>query len=291
VLDPPPPSLDTASAEESAPSVSDGRAARELFLIEAVPRLVRTVGEILIARGIPVMPLKGALLQRWVYGARVFRPVSDVDVLVPPGRFHDARTALQLAGFTMEREEPGGWEVALRCPNGWLEIDLHRRLSSTARSKLSAQDFFYRGRPDSSLFGVEVILPDPRDLYAHLLLHMTLNWLVGRGLHHPGDLEAVPRAFSLSPSLLAEHLSRMGLAPHAALVLPLVLGAVEGDFTARLFDALPLAATERFAVAAARVLCRGPVLPRSFPRRAAGFMLAPSWMEAAREAILKRLKT
>lgn len=290
MLDPPTQRSGIATDTGSSPprASEEARATRELFFREGVPLLVRTVANVLLAKEISIMPLKGALLQRLVYGPAVFRPVSDVDVLVPPARFDDARAALRAAGFTVEREEPGGWEVAVRPPHGLLEVDLHRRLSSTVRSKLSAQDLFNRGRRDTTLFGVEVVLPDSRDLYAHLLLHLTLNWLAGRGLHHPEDLEAVPRALSLSPAAVARHLSRVGLAPHAALVLPVVREAVDGDFTGRIVDALTMGGREHLAVAAARMLCR-VAPPTALPRRAAGFVLAPSWIDAASEALTKRL--
>ena len=229
------------------------------------------------------MPLKGALLQRWVYGSRAFRALSDVDVLVPPARFDDARAALRAAGFTVEREEQGGWEVALRRPEGLLEIDLHRRLSSTTRSGLWADDLFARGRRDATLFQADVVLPDPRDLYAHLLLHLTLNWLARGSLHHPEDLEVVPAALGLTPVAVARHLAQVGLDLHAALMLPHVSAAIPGTFSPRLQTALSLGQRARLRVTAARMLCaRGGDAPGTLARRVAGFILAPSWVEAGR---------
>jgi putative nucleotidyltransferase-like protein len=264
------------------------RIATELFYTTAAPTLVREVAGVLGSSGIPIMPLKGTLLQRLVYGMRSFRPISDVDVLVPPARFGAARSALRAAGFTVEREEQGGWEVALRRPEGLLEVDLHRRLSSTVRSALLPDDLFRRGRRDTALFGVPVVIPDGRDLYAHLLLHLTLSWLALGRLHHPEDFEAVPAALSLSPDGLAGHLAEVGLRRHALLVLPLIASATRGSFTSLLIDVLGSTREERLIVDLVRRTC-ARAAPGSLPRRIAGFCLAPSWTEAARDAVEKRL--
>jgi len=264
------------------------RIATELFYATAVPALIREIAEILRPCGIPIMPLKGALLQRWVYGTRVFRPLSDVDVLVPPARFDEARAALRAVGFTVEREEQGGWEVALRRPEGLLEIDLHRRLSSTVRSGLRAEDLFARGRHDTTLFRTDVVLPDPRDLYSHLLLHLTLNWLARGSLHHPEDLEAAPAALGLTPEGMVHHLACVGLEVHAALMLPHVSAAVTGAFSSRLYAALSPGRVTRLKVTAARMLS-ADTAPGTLARRMAGIVVAPSWLEAGRDALAKRL--
>jgi hypothetical protein len=264
------------------------RLVTELYYTTAAPALVREVGGILAVRGIAIMPLKGALLQRLVYGTRSFRAVSDVDVLVPPARFGDARAALRAAGFTVERAEPGGWEVALRRPGALLEVDLHRRLSSTVRSALRPDDLFRRGSRDTALFGVPILVPDGRDLYAHLVLHLALNWLASGRLHHPEDFEAAPAALALSPDGVARHLGEVGLRRHALLVLPLIASATAGPFTSLLIDALGSTREERLIVDLVRRAC-ARAAPGSLPRRIAGFCLAPSWTEAARDAIEKRL--
>jgi hypothetical protein len=160
--------------------------ARETFLRAAGPALVVEAAEILGARGISVMPLKGVLLQRLVYDPTRFRPIVDVDVLVPEARFGEAYEALRSAGFSEERWEPGGWQVSLKRPNGiLLGIDLHHRLSRTVRSRLTGDGLFQRGTRDEELFGIAVTLPSHEDLLAHLLLHATLHWIRYGRLHRP----------------------------------------------------------------------------------------------------------
>jgi hypothetical protein len=148
----------------------------EIFLMAAGPALVKRAADVLAVRGIPVMPLKGVLLQRLVYRDRSFRPIIDVDLLVPDDRFFEACSLLREAGFTKASWELGRWQVTLRNPDGPpLGIDLHRRITRTVRSRLTEADLFARGRPDAQMFGGPVILPSPDDLLAHLLLHATLH--------------------------------------------------------------------------------------------------------------------
>src|SRR6185295_1848503 len=123
--------------------------------------------------GISVMPLKGVLLQKLVYDdAKSFRPIADVDLLVPADRFFEALDLLRARGFTDECWERGEWQVTLKNPGGLpLGIDLHRRLTRTSRARLVPEAMFARGANDTRLFDAPVVLPSSEDLFAHLLLH------------------------------------------------------------------------------------------------------------------------
>jgi len=257
--------------------------AAELFFKTAAPALVREVAGTLASAQIPVMPLKGVLLQQLVYRTS-FRAMSDVDLLVPPSLFVRAREILRRAGFQVF----GVGQDVLRRSGFILEIDLHRKLSTTTRSRLLPEDMFRRGRTDVELFGVSVVIPDGRDLFAHLLLHLTLHWITHGVLHHPEDLEAVSEALALSVPSLASHLRAVGLEPHAQLMLPLVEEQRPGRFTRSLRATL---------VPAPRLLARAEIAraiaarsaPGSFGRRLGGALLSPSLSEAFREAILARI--
>jgi hypothetical protein len=265
-----------------------GRLAREIYLTAAAPALVREAALLLAPFHIPLMPLKGALLQRLVYKDASFRSISDVDVLVPAHQFAAAYAVLRAAGFSEAREEPALWEVALRRPKGLLELDLHQRLSATTRSRLRPHEMFARGRADDRLFEAPVILPDPHDLYAHLLLHMTIHWVNERKLHHAEDLEAVPEALGLSPAALAHRLVVLGLGPHAGLVLPLLAAQASGRFSRRLLAELRLDLRSRVVVSVSRRLS-AMFSPGMVGRRSVGFLLAPSWLEASRDALSRRM--
>jgi hypothetical protein len=254
----------------------------------AGPNLVKRVAEILGAQRIPVMPLKGVLLQRLVYGDKSYRPISDVDLLVPESRFLDAHAALRAAGFTQQQWEKGGWQVTVKDPTGPpLGVDLHRRLTRTSRSRLTAKGLFERGTIDTRIFGIAVTLPTANDLVAHLLLHATLHWLNCGNVHRPGDFQAVADSLRLDLQACAAHLRDQGLIPHALVMLPLIARASDGSFAR---DLLPrLGATPRSTVAAATV----EALTARFAvghaaRRLAGLALAPSLSGALLSALLDR---
>ena len=189
------------------------RLVAEMFLKAAGPSLVKRVAEILGPRGIAVMPLKGVLLQKLVYGDRSFRSIADVDLLVPERRFFEA---CSLSGgrraFPTQRWEMGQWQVTLTNPNGPpLGIDLHRRLTRTVRSRLTADgNLRARGRPDTQLFGAPVILPCAEDLFAHLVLHATLHWLRRRQASPPGGLSSTSPMRCSSTPIDARRTSRSG---------------------------------------------------------------------------------
>jgi hypothetical protein len=267
------------------------RLAAEMFLMAAGPALVKRVAEILGAHRIPVMPLKGVLLQRLVYGEKSYRPISDVDLLVPEPRFLDAHAALRAAGFTEERWEDGHWQVTMRNPEGPpLGVDLHRRLSRTSRSHLTPAGLFERGTSDARLFDTSVAIPCGQDLLAHLLLHATLDWLNLGKLHRARDFQTVGEALSLNPGLCVEHLKRQGLVVHALLMLPAIAQEAGGSFVKELTAAVARAAS---VGASCRAFVIQAIAARFEPghpaRRLAGPILAPSLMAAVVSATRDRL--
>lgn len=197
----------------------------------------------LAERRIPAMPLKGALLAAWVYEDPADRRVGDVDLLVPEERFRDAMTALSAAGYfpdapTQTRER------VFRTADVPMTVDLHRALFPKGRFRLSTRDLFARGRNDADLFGAPVVLPDPYDLYAHLVGHAACDHQVPVDGRTPEDLERLARRFSLDARRCAAHLEATGLARAARFVL----GSLDpaGDFATRVLGELrsdPLGAT------------------------------------------------
>lgn len=270
------------------PQLSDLKSlAREAFLRAAGPALVVEVAGILARRRIPVMPLKGVLLQKLVYDPARFRPIVDVDLLVPEARFDEAYEALRWAGFSSERWEPGEWQVSLKRPGGApLGIDLHRRLTRTVRSRLTGDGLFQRGTSNATLFGVAVTVPCPEDLLAHLLLHGTLHWIRYGRLHRPEDFPAVTQELGIDPDQCARHLKNQGLAPHALVLLPMVLDTADAFLSV---DAsLPSDRRDRRAARTIQAIC-DRFEPNHPMRRLAGIALAPSLWRAAMSAARDRL--
>jgi hypothetical protein len=277
------------SGELSMPGVRDIRKlAQETFLRVAAPALVVEVAEILGRRGIPVMPLKGALLQKLVYDPDRFRPIVDVDVLVPQARFREAYDGLRTAGFSDERWEPGDWQVSLKRPGGSpLGIDLHHRLTRTARSRLTGDGLFERGTGNTQLFGAPVVIPCAEDLLAHLLLHATLHWIRYDRLHRPDDFQAVTTSLAIDPVSCAGHFRRQGLVPHAIVFLPKVLAPGNTAFSSIFAAHLRADRRERAAAWAVETIC-ARFEPGHPARRIAGLALSPSLAGAAMNGIRDR---
>jgi hypothetical protein len=280
----------TVTAQDSEEQIAR-QLAREIYLTSAGPALVKRAVEALQPLKIPVMPLKGVLLQRLVYANGPFRPITDVDLLVPAARFFEAFAALEAAGFSDVRWEIGRWQATMVMPSGpRFGIDLHRRLTRTDRAGLTSQGLFQRASVDTELFAAPVMLPCPKDLFAHLLLHATLHWLSTGKLHRPRDFEAVARVLDLDAVDCANHLAEQRLLPHALLMLPLISRATGGAFVERLLQHLPRAPrTRAHAWVAEAVAARFKV---GHPgRRLAGLALAPSLTAALLSAARDRIES
>jgi hypothetical protein len=211
----------------------------------------REVVRILNASGIIPMPLKGVLLQHLVYPDPADRVLSDADLLVPPGRFEDAIAALRAAGHRIDPEGRAG--SATKAPRAKLEVDVHRRLFAPGLFALAASQVFARGTLDERTFEGTVVLPDPRDLYAHLVGNFAKGRHGAKDAAQLRDFSAVASRFALTARDVAEHLERHGLARAARYALP--HAAVTGDvFSARVLAALHADPLGSASAAAARAI-------------------------------------
>lgn len=201
--------------------------ARRFSSVVVAREVLVDVAQVLAAHRIEVMPLKGILLRELAYLDPGERELVDVDVAVRSGDFETARTALVSAGYRVELEQPSRFEVSLRRGRSPLSVDLHRRLSATRRFRLSIDAMFARGRADTELFGVRVVVPDDYDVFAHLLAHTALHYANDSMWHRPEDLGRFARARNLDAARCARHLETCGLSRFARVTL--VLLAREDD--------------------------------------------------------------
>lgn len=168
---------------------------------------------------IPVMPLKGALLQLDVYASDpAQRLLTDVDVLVPESSFVAALRLLMRRGYRPQSAGPSWIEAAFAAPRG-LPVDLHRRLFCPLRFRLPTHEVFQRARCDHRMLGVSIWLPDPLDTAAHLIGKFVTDHVTRDAADRFADLEALVVHHQVAPDALADHLSRCGLVRAARYVL------------------------------------------------------------------------
>ena len=196
--------------------------ARRFGTVVLAREVLADVARVLAVHHIEVMPLKGVLIRELAYQDPGERGLLDVDVAIRPAEFRRARAALVSAGYEVEFEQPSRFEVSLRRSRSPLSVDLHRGLSATRRFRLTIDAMFARGRADSQLFGVRVVLPGDYDFFAHLLAHTTLHYVNEGQWHRPQDLSRFARSRRLDVATCAEHLDACGLARFARVALVLL---------------------------------------------------------------------
>lgn len=122
-------------------------------------------------RGVPVMPLKGALLAPHYYAAPALRPMSDLDLLVPPAHVEALASVLRDLGYTEAPEPPNVLDERVRDP-------LHRERVFTAEKERLPILIEYRAEPlDPAVWRLTEL--DPA-LSAALGRHAARMWSRGR---------------------------------------------------------------------------------------------------------------
>lgn len=228
----------------------------------AATELVGDVARVLGERGITVMPLKGALLQHWLYDDPAERPLSDVDLLVRAGDLADAVDLLSESGYRPTRHAiVDGLVMETRFG---LLLDLHTRLFDQARYRIRTDDLFARGIDDTDLFGAPVRLPSTLDVYAHLIGKFGSDHLDARAESRLDELARMGAFIGPSPDTAARHLFRCGMRRVARYVLPLVHETTGDSFARQVVDCLPPDPLGRgIAAVATSVLAEAPQRSRA----------------------------
>ena len=193
------------------------QARKQAVTARLAEELVRDVAVRLGEQGISVMPLKGVLLQRWLYDDPSERPITDVDMLVAPGQLATARGILVRAGY----RETGRSRIGpIELSNPFqLALDLHPSLFHPARYRFPTESLFDRSSTDESLFGVQVSLPDPLDTYAHANGKFGSDHQTAAALFKLEEIARIGNRLSASPSQIAAHLTYCGMRRVARYVL------------------------------------------------------------------------
>lgn len=215
--------------------------------------VVRDVAKTLEGPGFDVMPVKGALLQHWLYDDPAERAMTDVDVLVRADQARAAHGVLERVGYIpIGRSSIGAF--VMRSPLGFA-LDLHPELFDRARYNLPTADVFARSSSDDGLFDAPVRLPSPLDAYAHLIGKFGSDHLNAESTERLDEIARMPRRIEAPPELVARHLVGCGMRRVARYVLPLVNETIGDMFAASVLGHLPRDPIgERIAATARTVL-------------------------------------
>lgn len=231
------PTKDTKILPDLVEGTSSLRTRKELIRSMMPSVLIPRICTALARAGIIPMLLKGALWQRTLYASAIERPISDVDILIPQGRFNLARRALIEAGFVSMPNPQGAHEIELRTPDLLIPVDLHRSLFGAGRYTLDTRQVFKRSRLDTTLYGVALHLPAPEDQLSHLIGHFAADH-GPLDPKHAMDLARLVTRERLHAETCARHLDRCGLGRAARYALPELATDASADFVSHCLASL-----------------------------------------------------
>jgi len=140
----------------------------------SVSSQVRTVFARLAEAGIAAAPIKGFAYASTIYEAPAARPMTDVDLLVEPGRDAAAQRVLAHAGFRCRSD------VRMHHASTWerddLTLDLHRDIMPVGRGRVALPELWARTRPGWPEGARRL---EPVDELVFHLAHMARNRLCG----------------------------------------------------------------------------------------------------------------
>lgn len=170
-------------------------------------RLEETVGALARA-DVPVWLLKGAALSRTVYPGPEERPMSDLDLLVPPGRAREARRLCRDTGWSAApgRFDPRDYRDHPHLPplvddgDPELELELHTGLFARGQvPAFSPAELTAADRPLPIGRG-RALVPGPTEHLQYVCLHFAWSHMMARGAWRTfRDVEALTRAEAFHP--------------------------------------------------------------------------------------------
>jgi hypothetical protein len=157
------------------------------------------VQDLLGARGVRCLPLKGAALAERLYDSVAHRPMADVDLLVLD-KWPRAVTLLEKAGFAEQGQADHA--RAFLDPASGTVVELHRGVTSCARLyPLDVEAVWRRSRSGA---GLVKRVPSSEDLLVHLSLHAAFQHGLALRLVQFLDFRRLLERQPPEPALLAE---------------------------------------------------------------------------------------
>lgn len=245
----------------------DANALRNVVLTQRLAELL----DLLAARGVEAMPIKGPALAISAYGDLALREFGDLDIVVRPAHFDRARELLDRCGYRPLTQLSAAGERALRASDHHLPlvhqetkvmVELHWSLDNGRPGRVLDGEWVWTNARRVSLLGREVPAFSWSALLVYLSVHGAkhcfgrLGWIRDVA----GVLAAAPAGeLSAAPDLAAAADARRRLALGVALARGMLDAPVRDDL--RVSDIAEVAALERKVLA---ILFGGeePTLPR-----------------------------
>jgi Uncharacterised nucleotidyltransferase len=166
--------------------------------IERLLEELRAALRALAGTGVPVMPLKGAILATRPGADALRRPMADLDLLVRPADLAAARAALERLGYRRRPDRtrqpthdtfelPGAAQVVSfdgEHPDNPRPIELHVEVKRHLWGWVDDDDLtplLWAGATEGTVLGEPAMLPTAAAFLAHLAIHATSDLLRGRG--------------------------------------------------------------------------------------------------------------
>lgn len=197
---------------------------------------------VLAAEGIPVMLLKGAALAHTVYAGFEQRPMSDVDLLVPPEQAATAQRLLLAHGWRPRFDgSHESWYAAnhhhlppltdARAPMLSVGLELHTEILPADRNPfaLSAPALWRDARPAPGL-PASVVVPSAVHQFIHCCVHFAWSHMLrSGGWRTIRDVDALLRApsFDVDALVAAARATRTGRCVYWTLRLARRLAAID----------------------------------------------------------------
>lgn len=149
---------------------------------------IKTLAALFGDTGIGFIVLKGPHLGRVIYDDQLDRDYGDLDILVRPAQFSQAKALLLEHGFTSiegspEREATqfAFYNHGLASPHG-VAVELHRSLSGHDKYSVDIDGLFERAVP-FSVGRAKVLGLGTEDLLLHLCIHMGKSYFMVEKKH------------------------------------------------------------------------------------------------------------
>jgi hypothetical protein len=162
---------------------------RWIALARQVPALVEQLRD----AGVGCAPIKGLAYAAGLYDVPAARPMTDIDLLVEPGRAARAHEVLARVGFARSSDVP--MHHATTWVRGDLIVDLHRSILAPGRSRIALEDVWARTRPGWP-DGARRL--EPIDELVFHLAHMARNRLCGTLVQVVDTARLIERVASLA---------------------------------------------------------------------------------------------